>query len=98
MFCLATANLAVAAATGVATQTGAIDTRPVRWVHHALYGSSLVTSLAALAAARGPARRLALVPPVAVLLALPRARGGSAAHTLGAGVAAVGYLGAACVR
>jgi hypothetical protein len=91
MFAVATAALVVAMATGAGAQLGVIDTSSVRWVHHGLFGASIVTALAALLTTTRRAERVALVPAVAVLAGLPRTKGGTRAHGATAGLAAACY-------
>lgn len=85
----AVASLASAVATGTGVQLGVIDTSRGRWIHHALYGATLV-SCSAVAAIRPATQRqvsLAMVVTLAALAALSRTRGGSLGHGVVAGVA-----------
>jgi hypothetical protein len=91
MFAAATAALVVAMATGAGAQLEVIDTSSVRWVHHALFGTTVATALVALVGTRRRAERAALVPALAVLATLPRTKGGTRAHGTTAGVAAICY-------
>ncbi|CAN5822666.1 hypothetical protein BH18ACT2_BH18ACT2_06190 [soil metagenome] len=91
MFAVATAALVTAMATGAGAQTGLLDTSSVRWVHHGLFATTVATALAALFTTPRRAERMALVPALAVLARLPRARGGTAAHGATAAVAAACY-------
>ncbi len=90
----------VAALTGLSVQAGLIDTTRVRWIHHALFGISLVSTSAACVVtildqpmSNGTASRTrrmtadGLMPAVAALLMLPRLRGGSVAHATVAALA-----------
>lgn len=65
------------AAFGAAVAVGAIDSRRIRWVHHALYVATTSLTTAAIAASaieRRPAD-LALLPVFGPLIALPYASG-----------------------
>lgn len=78
---------------GTAVATGAIDTRRIRWIHHALYVVTASLTTAALAAAtleRRPAA-LALLPAIGPLTVLPYAGGRLRRHATVAGSAAPAY-------
>lgn len=76
LFTAATVSYVAACSVGVGVATRAIDTSNARWVHHALYVSTCVTSAAAVGAGvwgrpRRTARSAALLlAPAAVPLAL----------------------------
>ena len=59
-----------------------VDTKPFRWVHHALFFAVFVS--AALAAVvgfwQGAPYRWALLPALALFAVLPRVRAGTAGH------------------
>ena len=67
---------------GILVQFGIVDTKPFRWLHHALF--FLVFVSAALAAAagfwQGEPYGWALLPVLALYAVLPRVRAGTAGH------------------
>ena len=81
------------AAFGAAVAVGAVDTRRIRWVHHALYvvTSSLTTVALAASAIERRAAGLALLPAVGPLIVLPYAGGQLRRHVAVAGSAAPAY-------
>ncbi len=80
-------------ALGVLVQFGVVDTKPFRWLHHALFFA--VFASAALAAGvgflQGAPYRWALVPVLALYLVLPRVRAGTLGHAALASVAMIFY-------
>ncbi len=75
-------------------QFGVVDTKPFRWLHHALFFA--VFASAALAVAAGfwqvAPYRWALLPVLALYVVLPRVRAGTAGHAALAGAAMVLYV------
>lgn len=69
-------------ALGVLVQFGVVDTKPFRWLHHALFFA--VFASAALAVAVGfyveAPYRWALLPVLGLYLILPRVRAGTGGH------------------
>ena len=80
-------------ALGVLVQFGIVDTKPFRWLHHALFFA--VFASAALAVAAGfweeAPYRWVLLPVLALYAVLPRVRAGTAGHAALAGAALVFY-------
>lgn len=80
-------------ALGVLVQLGIVDTKPFRWLHHALFFA--VFASAALAVAAGFLQeapyRWMLLPVLVLYLFLPRVRAGTAGHAALAGAAMVLY-------
>ena len=80
-------------ALGVLVQLRIVDTKPFRWLHHALFFA--VFASAALAVAAGfwqeAPYRWALLPVLALYVVLPRVRAGTAGHAALAGAAMVFY-------
>jgi hypothetical protein len=80
-------------ALGVLVQLGVVDTKPFRWLHHALFFA--VFASAALAVAAGfwheAPYRWALLPVLVLYFFLPRVRAGTAGHALLATAAMVFY-------
>jgi hypothetical protein len=78
---------------GVLVQFGVVDTKPFRWLHHALFFA--VFASAALAVAAGfwqdAPYRWALLPVLALYVVLPRVRAGTPGHAALAGAALVFY-------
>ncbi len=80
-------------ALGVLVQFGFVDTRPFRWLHHALFFA--VFASAALAGGigflEGAPYRWALLPVLVLFTILPRVRAGTPGHAALAGVAMIFY-------
>ena len=83
---------------GVLVQFGIVDTKPFRWLHHALFFA--VFASAALAAfvgfVQGAPYRWTLLPILALFVVLPRVRAGTPGHAALAVVALILYA-AGCV-
>jgi hypothetical protein len=69
-------------ALGVLVQFGVVDTKPFRWLHHALFFAVFVSAALAVAAGfwQEAPYRWALLPVLALYLVLPRVRAGTAGH------------------
>ena len=80
-------------ALGVLVQFGVVDTRPFRWLHHALFFAVFVSTALAVAVGfwQGAGYRWALLPVLVLFLFLPRVRAGTAGHAALAGVAMIFY-------
>ena len=82
IFYAATALFVANFALGVLVQFGIVDTKPFRWLHHALFFA--VFAAAALAVAVGFLQeapyRWVLLPVLALYLVLPRVRAGTRGH------------------
>ena len=78
-------------ALGVLVQFGPVDTKPFRWLHHALFFAVFVS--AALAAfvgfLQGAPYRWVLLPVLVLFAVLPRVRAGTAGHAALAGAALI---------
>ncbi len=78
---------------GVLVQFGVVDTKPFRWLHHALFFA--VFAAAALAVGVGFLRdapyRWALLPVLALFAVLPRVRAGTPGHAALASTALILY-------
>jgi hypothetical protein len=81
-------------ALGVLVQFGIVDTKPFRWLHHALFFA--VFASAAVAAGvgflQGAPYRWALLPVLALFALLPRVRAGTPGHAALAGGAVIFYV------
>jgi hypothetical protein len=104
LFIVAASAYAANCALGVAVATRLIDTRDFRWVHHALYIATCVTTGVAIVLGwwgrpRGASRSAALLlAPAAVPLAIiPRVRTHSRRHPLTA-LTAAPFLLASLIR
>ncbi|MBX3065531.1 MAG: hypothetical protein KF726_21325 [Anaerolineae bacterium] len=84
------------AALGTSAQLGLVNTRPFRWLHHALFGGVWLTLILIVLLAWGNAWLVALIPVAAAMAILPRFRAGTRAHCTCALVGLGGY-GAALV-
>lgn len=93
MFYAATILFLANFALGVLVQFGVVDTKPFRWLHHALFFA--VFASAALAVfvgfVQGAPYRWALLPVLLLYVVLPRVRAGTAGHAGLAGLALIFY-------
>ena len=82
-------------ALGVLVQFRIVDTKPFRWLHHALFFAVYVSAALAVATGfwQGAPSRWALLPVLALFYVLPRVRAGTAGHAALAG-AAIGFYAA----
>lgn len=80
-------------ALGVLVQLRIVDTKPFRWVHHALFFAVFVSAAAAVVAGlwRGAWYGWILVPVLVLFLALPRVRAGTLGHAALASAALIFY-------
>jgi hypothetical protein len=80
-------------ALGVLVQFGIVDTKPFRWLHHALFFAVFVSAALAVIAGfwQGESFRWVLLPVLALYVILPRVRAGTAGHAALAGAAMVFY-------
>jgi len=80
-------------ALGVMVQFRIVDTKPFRWLHHALFFAAFAS--AALAAGvgflQGAPFRWALLPVLGLFAVLPRVRAGTPGHAALAGGALIFY-------
>ena len=78
---------------GVLVQFRVVDTKPFRWLHHALFFAVFVSAALAVAAGfwQGAPYRWALLPVLALYYFLPRVRAGTAGHAALATAAMVFY-------
>lgn len=69
-------------ALGLLVQFGVVNTKPFRWLHHALFFAVFLSTFLAVAAGfwQGTPYRWALLPVLAVYVVLPRVRAGTAGH------------------
>ena len=80
-------------ALGVLVQFRVVDTKPFRWLHHALFFAVFVSAALAVAAGfwQGAPYRWALLPVLILFFFLPRIRAGTAGHAALATAAMVFY-------
>lgn len=80
-------------ALGVLVQFGIVDTKPFRWLHHALFFAVFVSAVLAVAAGfwQGAPYRWVLLPVLVLYVILPRVRAGTVGHAALAGAAMVFY-------
>lgn len=80
-------------ALGILVQFGIVDTKPFRWLHHALFFAVFLS--AAMAVVFGfwqeAPYRWALLPVLLLFLVLPRVRAGTPGHAALASVALIFY-------
>ena len=93
IFYLASILFAANFALGVLVQLGIVDTKPFRWLHHALFFAVFVSAALAVAAGfwQGAPYRWALLPVLGLYYFLPRVRAGTAGHAALAAAAMVFY-------
>lgn len=82
IFSAAAALFAATFALGLLVQFGVVDTRPFRWLHHALFFAVCASAALAIVEGfwRGAAYRWALLPALAVFAAMTRVRAGTTGH------------------
>ena len=85
-------------ALGVLVQFGIVDTRPFRWLHHALFFAVFASAAFAVGVGflQGAAYRWALLPVLGLFAVLPRVRAGTPGHAALASAAMIFYA-TACV-
>jgi len=69
-------------ALGLLVQFRFVDTKPFRWLHHALFFAVFVSAVAAVAVgfAQGASYRWALLPALVLFVVLPYVRAGTRGH------------------
>jgi peptidoglycan/LPS O-acetylase OafA/YrhL len=82
MFYAATAIFVANFALGVLVQFGIVDTRPFRWLHHALFFAVFASAALAVAVGflQGAPYRWALLPVLALFAVLARVQAGTPGH------------------
>jgi hypothetical protein len=80
-------------ALGVLVQFGFVDTKPFRWLHHALFFAVFASAALAVGVGfvQGAAYRWALLPVLALYVILPRVRAGTPGHAALAALAMILY-------
>jgi hypothetical protein len=80
-------------ALGVLVQFGIVDTKPFRWLHHALFFAVFASAALAVGVGflQGASYRWALLPVLALFMLLPRVRAGTAGHAALASCAMIFY-------
>ena len=78
---------------GVLVQLRIVDTKPFRWLHHALFFAVFVSAALAVAVGlwRGEGYGWILIPALLLFAVLPRVRAGTAGHAALAGGALILY-------
>lgn len=78
---------------GVLVQFGMVDTKPFRWLHHALFFAVYASAALAVLVGflQGAPYRWALLPVLLLFVVLPRVRAGTAGHAGLAGLALIFY-------
>jgi hypothetical protein len=67
---------------GILVQFRVVDTKPFRWLHHALFFAAFATAAVALGVGflQGAPYRWVLLPVLALFAVLPRVRAGTPGH------------------
>ena len=80
-------------ALGVLVQFGVVDTKPFRWLHHALFFAVFASAAIAVGFGflQGAGYAWALLPVLALFAVLPRVRAGTYGHAALAGTALIFY-------
>ncbi len=93
IFFVATVLFAANFLLGVLVQFGAVDTKPFRWLHHALFflAAASAASAAAWGIFSGEAYGWLLLPVLVLYFFLPRVRAGTVGHAMLAGFALIFY-------
>lgn len=94
IFCVATILFLANFALGILVQLRIVDTKPFRWLHHALFFAVFVSAAIAVGAGFliGAPYRWVLLPVIALFVVLPRVRAGTAGHAALASGALIFYL------
>ncbi len=81
-------------ALGVLVQLRIVDTKPFRWLHHALFFAVFASAAVAVGVGflQGAPYRWALLPVLALFVVLPRVRAGTPGHAALAGGAMILYV------
>ncbi len=81
-------------ALGVLVQLRIVDTKPFRWLHHALFFAVFASAAVAVGVGflQGAPYRWALLPVLALFVVLPRVRAGTPGHAALAGGAMILYI------
>jgi hypothetical protein len=79
---------------GVLVQFRIVDTKPFRWLHHALFFAVFVTAAVAVGVGflQGASYRWILLPVLALFFVLPRVQAGTPGHAALASGAMVLYI------
>lgn len=82
VFCAAAILFLLNFALGVLVQLRVVDTKPFRWLHHALFFVVFVSAVAAALAGflSGASYRWTLIPILAIFFILPYVRAGTPGH------------------
>ena len=80
-------------ALGLLVQLALVDTKPFRWLHHALYFAVFASAAIAVGVGflQGAPYRWALLPVLALLAFFPRVRAGTPGHAALASLAMIFY-------
>ncbi len=80
-------------ALGMLVQFGFVDTKPFRWLHHALFFAVFASATFAVGVGflQGAPYRWALLPVLALFVLLPRVRAGTPGHAALAALAMILY-------
>jgi hypothetical protein len=80
-------------ALGMLVQFGFVDTKPFRWLHHALFFAVFASAALAVGVGflQGAPYRWALLPVLALFVLLPRVRAGTPGHAALAALAMILY-------
>lgn len=78
---------------GLLVQFGLVDTKPFRWLHHALFFAVFLSAALAVGFGfwQGAPYRWTLLPVLLLFLILPRVRAGTPGHAALASVALIFY-------
>ena len=81
-------------ALGVLVQVRIVDTKPFRWLHHALFFAAFASAAVAAGVGflQGAPYRWALLPVLALYFVLPRVRAGTPGHAALAGGTLILYV------
>jgi isoprenylcysteine carboxyl methyltransferase (ICMT) family protein YpbQ len=93
IFYAATALFLANFALGVLVQFGVVDTKPFRWLHHALFFAVFASAAIAVGVGllQGASYAWALLPVLGLFVVLPRVRAGTYGHAALASTALIFY-------
>jgi isoprenylcysteine carboxyl methyltransferase (ICMT) family protein YpbQ len=92
IFCIAIVLFVANFALGILVQVRIVDTKPFRWLHHALFFAVFLSVAVGFGFLQGAPYRWILLPVLVLLVLLPRVRAGTPGHAALAGGTMILYV------